>query len=78
MALVKVKPTSAGRRGLVKVVNDKLHKGKPFAGLLEKKTRSSGRQPDRTLDTPRLSERLRLLSGRTRPLSSLSTLARRK
>jgi large subunit ribosomal protein L2 len=43
MALVKVKPTSAGRRGLVKVVNDKLHKGKPHAGLLEKKTRSSGR-----------------------------------
>jgi len=43
MALVKVKPTSAGRRGLVKVVNDKLHKGKPYAGLLEKKIRSSGR-----------------------------------
>jgi large subunit ribosomal protein L2 len=43
MALVKVKPTSAGRRGLVKVVNDKLHKGKPHASLLEKKTRSSGR-----------------------------------
>jgi large subunit ribosomal protein L2 len=43
MALVKVKPTSAGRRGLVKVVNDRLHKGKPHAGLLEKKTRSSGR-----------------------------------
>jgi len=43
MALVKVKPTSAGRRGLVKVVNDKLHKGKPYSGLLEKKTRSSGR-----------------------------------
>jgi large subunit ribosomal protein L2 len=43
MALVKVKPTSAGRRGLVKVVNENLHKGKPFAGLLEKKTRSSGR-----------------------------------
>jgi len=43
MALVKVKPTSAGRRGLVKVVNDKLHKGKPFAGLLEPKIRSSGR-----------------------------------
>ena len=43
MALVKVKPTSAGRRGLVKVVNENLHKGKPFAALLEKKTRSSGR-----------------------------------
>jgi large subunit ribosomal protein L2 len=43
MALVKVKLTSAGRRGLVKVVNDNLHKGKPYAGLLEKKIRSSGR-----------------------------------
>jgi len=43
MALVKVKPTSAGRRGLVKVVSANLHKGKPYAGLLEKKTRSSGR-----------------------------------
>ena len=27
MALVKVKPTSAGRRALVKVVNPSLHKG---------------------------------------------------
>jgi len=43
MALVKVKPTSAGRRGLVKVVRPDLHKGKPYAGLLEKKIRSSGR-----------------------------------
>ena len=43
MALVKVKPTSAGRRGLVKVVRPDLHKGKPFAGLLEKKIRGSGR-----------------------------------
>lgn len=29
MALVKVKPTSAGRRGMVKVVSPKLHKGAP-------------------------------------------------
>lgn len=43
MALVKVKPTSAGRRGLIKVVNDKLHKGAPYAPLLEKKSRGSGR-----------------------------------
>jgi len=43
MALVKVKPTSPGRRSLVKVVNPDLHKGKPFAPLLEKKNRSSGR-----------------------------------
>ncbi len=43
MPLVKVKPTSAGRRSLVKVVNPQLHKGKPFAALTEKKTRGSGR-----------------------------------
>ncbi|MGB0503814.1 MAG: 50S ribosomal protein L2, partial [Thalassolituus sp.] len=38
MALVKTKPTSAGRRHLVKVVNAELHKGKPHAALLEKKS----------------------------------------
>ena len=43
MALVKVKPTSPGRRGMVKVVNPDLYKGRPFAPLTEKKTRSSGR-----------------------------------
>ena len=43
MALVKVKPTSAGRRALVKVVNAQLHKGKPIASLTEKKIRGSGR-----------------------------------
>jgi large subunit ribosomal protein L2 len=41
--LVKVKPTSAGRRGLVKVVRPELHKGKPYAKLVEKKIRASGR-----------------------------------
>ena len=43
MALVKVKPTSPGRRAVVKVVNDNLHKGKPFAGLLEKQSKNAGR-----------------------------------
>src|SRR3546814_404110 len=43
MALVKVKPTSAGRRGMLKVVTPGLHKGEPFAALLEKKKRGSGR-----------------------------------
>ena len=33
MPLVKVKPTSPGRRALVKVVNPELHKGGPFAPL---------------------------------------------
>jgi len=43
MALVKVKPTSAGRRGMVKVVHKELHRGAPYAPLLAKKKRSSGR-----------------------------------
>jgi large subunit ribosomal protein L2 len=43
MALVKVKPTSPGRRALVKVVNANLHKGAPVAALVEKKTNKAGR-----------------------------------
>jgi large subunit ribosomal protein L2 len=43
MALVKVKPTSPGRRAVVKVVNPNLHKGKPYAPLIEKKTSKAGR-----------------------------------
>lgn len=43
MAIVKVKPTSPGRRGVVKIVNGDLHKGRPFAGLIEKKSSSGGR-----------------------------------
>ena len=43
MALVKVKPTSPGRRSLVKVVNADLHKGAPHAALVEKKHRGAGR-----------------------------------
>ena len=43
MALVKVKPTSPGRRGVVQVVNANLHKGKPFAGLVESQSKNSGR-----------------------------------
>jgi large subunit ribosomal protein L2 len=44
--LVKVKPTSAGRRGLVKVVNPALHKGRPFAGLVESQSKNAGRNSD--------------------------------
>ena len=43
MPIVKVKPTSAGRRGLVKVVNPTLHKGAPHAALIEKKAKIDGR-----------------------------------
>lgn len=51
MALVKTKPTSAGRRHLVKVVNAELHKGKPFAALLEKKSKSGGRNNNGRITT---------------------------
>ncbi|MDO6545163.1 50S ribosomal protein L2 [Photobacterium sanguinicancri] len=43
MAIVKCKPTSPGRRHVVKVVNSDLHKGKPYAPLLEKNSKSGGR-----------------------------------
>jgi large subunit ribosomal protein L2 len=43
MALIKVKPTSPGRRAVVKVVTPDLYKGKPHAPLLEKQSRNAGR-----------------------------------
>lgn len=43
MALIKAKPTSPGRRFVVSVKTPGLHKGKPFAALLEKKTKTGGR-----------------------------------
>src|SRR5207245_2805640 len=43
MAVVKVKPTSPGRRAVVKVVHKHLHKGAPEASLLEPQKQNSGR-----------------------------------
>ena len=43
MAVVKSKPTSAGRRHQVKVVTEGLHKGRPHGPLLEKKSKTGGR-----------------------------------
>lgn len=43
MPIVKRKPTSPGRRFVVSVVNPELHKGAPYAPLLEKKSKSGGR-----------------------------------
>src|SRR5688500_11408963 len=51
MALVKVKPTSPGRRSLVKVVTPGLHKGKPHAALLEKKSKTAGRNNNGRITT---------------------------
>ena len=43
MALIKLKPTSPGRRAVVRVVTPGLHKGKPEASLIERKNRTAGR-----------------------------------
>jgi large subunit ribosomal protein L2 len=43
MALVKTKPTSPGRRGLVKVVTPELHKGRPQKSLVTKLKKTGGR-----------------------------------
>jgi large subunit ribosomal protein L2 len=43
MAILKRKPTSPGRRHVVSVVTPDLHKGAPYAPLLEKQSKSGGR-----------------------------------
>jgi large subunit ribosomal protein L2 len=43
MAIVKTKPTSPGRRFVVKVTTADLHRGDPYAPLVAKKTRNGGR-----------------------------------
>ena len=43
MAIVKTKPTSPGRRFVVKVVNHDLYKGEPHKALVEKKSKNGGR-----------------------------------
>ncbi|MCP1676551.1 large subunit ribosomal protein L2 [Natronocella acetinitrilica] len=43
MALLKAKPTSPGRRFVVQVRGDDLHKGEPYGPLVEKKSKTGGR-----------------------------------
>lgn len=43
MAIIKTKPTSPGRRFVVKVVNPELHKGKPYEPLVVAKSNTGGR-----------------------------------
>jgi large subunit ribosomal protein L2 len=43
MAIVKTKPTSPGRRHVVKVKSEGLHKGQPHAPLVSQKSKSGGR-----------------------------------
>ena len=43
MAVIKMKPTSPGRRGMVKISRDHLYKGAPHAALLEPQFQKAGR-----------------------------------
>lgn len=43
MTVIKQKPTTPGRRGMVKVVTPGLHKGRPHKPLVEPQSRTSGR-----------------------------------
>ncbi len=43
MAIVNCKPTSAGRRHVVKIVTPGLYKGDPFPGLVTEKRKTGGR-----------------------------------
>ena len=51
MAVQKAKPTSAGRRFVVKVVHPDLHKGTPYKPLVESKGRSGGRNSNGRITT---------------------------
>ncbi|MGP1953317.1 MAG: 50S ribosomal protein L2 [Arsenophonus sp. ET-KM2-MAG3] len=51
MAVIKCKPTSPGRRHVVKVVNHELHKGKPYALLLQKNNKTGGRNNNGRITT---------------------------
>ena len=51
MAIVKCKPTSPGRRFVVKVVSEELHKGAPYAPLLEAKSKNGGRNNNGRITT---------------------------
>jgi len=51
MPVLKRKPTSAGRRFVVSVVTPDLHKGAPYAPLLEKKSKSGGRNNNGRITT---------------------------
>jgi large subunit ribosomal protein L2 len=43
MPVVKTKPRTPGQRGQVRIVNPELHRGKPFAALVETKNKTDGR-----------------------------------
>lgn len=51
MAVIKSKPTSAGRRFVVRIKSEELHKGQGHAPLLAKKSKSGGRNNNGRITT---------------------------
>jgi large subunit ribosomal protein L2 len=51
MAIVKSKPTSPGRRFVIDVVKPELHKGGPYEPLVEKKSKTGGRNNNGRITT---------------------------
>jgi len=51
MTIIKCKPTSPGRRHVIKVINKELYKGKPYSALIEKKTQTGGRNNNGRITT---------------------------
>ena len=51
MAVIQIKPTSPGRRGMVKVTRDHLHKGDAYAPLLEPQFQKAGRNNNGRITT---------------------------
>jgi large subunit ribosomal protein L2 len=51
MAIVKAKPTSPGRRGVVSVKHDHLWKGKPYSPLVESQSSTGGRNNNGRITT---------------------------
>ena len=51
MPLVKVKPTSPGRRAVVKVVHPDLYKGRPIESLTESQSKNAGRNNNGRITT---------------------------
>ena len=51
MAVIKIKPTSPGRRGQVKISRDHLHKGEGYAPLLEPQFQKAGRNNNGRITT---------------------------
>jgi large subunit ribosomal protein L2 len=72
MALIKSKPTSPGKRGELKVVHHHLHKGKPFAPLIEKLIKRGGGRNNQGRIT------VRHIGGGTRSLYRLIDFKRTK